>query len=1328
MKQTLIQISTAILSGLLLASLWEPFAQSNNVWFALVPLLLLIRSKAMSLKRIFLLGLLTGTVSWCAQLSWMLCLTDNGGPWPLVVPALFGLSVVLSLYIALFAVLAVYVRRHLPTTPGVARIAAVVVIEPALWAGCECLRATLFTGFSWNPLALAAVDVLPVMQLAAVGGACAVSALLVAINGAIVTIIERFWGSVTRAEPLQWREKCLLSCESMVPFALFLGVFLFGYSRIAAYDNTPKKRDAVVVVQKTNTPCIFQTAKSIPVWRQGREIADLLPFFKADLWVWPESSVLEEIFPNAVVQWQLRELVRLAETPVLVGGTYLTPDQQYYNAALLVTQEGLDEAQVYGKRHLVPFGEYIPFDKTFPVLKQFCPTGISCDAGEEVAVVKTPSGLKVGPLICFEDTVATVARDSVLAGAELLINMSNDAWYGNSAEPMQHARQAILRCIETGVPMMRSTNQGVNSVVDAVGRMQVIEEGSFPTRIAITEEPFASAYLTWGELAFGGPCVTLLLIVLFTLLMGKCNFRKTVVATSVVLLCCLPRLASANDTFLANADLLPVAEMAVDDGNLTLAERTAQTVLNSFGLAEEERAKAEEVLIRAALKRGEWDTVLKRVEACPQLPANRRLAFTLAAYCGKKDFASVLKGYEEAKVSTDDVWGVTAMRYGLRAAQELNKKLLAADLFKKIQESKGATDVIKAENALAWDAFLPNESSRRALLEAAAKADRGGVFLACALALPKSFASVDSKPALKCLKELLELTGMSSAIEAQLALAVAQLSSDMDERIAYARRAVSVVRDERLRQRALHELGALLCQAPATFDEGIALLNQAVMLNPSTKLAPQIQFQIAETLQALGNPEEALKSYNRYLESYDLPELAVRVRQGKGRLLMTMKRPEEALSLFQEAAEFAQDAATRTTLLIEAAEAATECQRYNCAIGIYRDLMREGVRSDIPLRLARCLEASGDKEAARREYELVRDDVSSSEQDVFVAVMRLSGLLIEKERYTEALAEYSRLLEGLTHEDLRAAALFARGWAYYKTDKLPLAVADFTKVSESEHESAEEARFFLVLCLYRLGDDDGARALAHAYVEAYPESERIPDIMLWLAKSDFNRGDYASAEQGFVDFSVRWPADERVGNALYLAARSAYQNQDYAAAVELIGRLARLAPNSENLPDARFLQAQALVEQARHAEARDLLNALIRRYPTAEWIPAAYGLRGDCFAYTATDDPERYNLALASYQEAVLRLEDDFDASLMYLFRIGRVLERQNRRDDAAEQYTKMIYRVLNDPNLSAMGKQWFQKALIRLRTIELARGNLSAFERLLHRVRRAQIPDLELP
>jgi hypothetical protein len=268
--------------------------------------------------------------------------------------------------------------------------------------------------------------------------------------------------------------------------------------------------------------------------------------------------------------------------------------------------------------------------------------------------------------------------------------------------------------------------------------------------------------------------------------------------------------------------------MALDDGNASLAERTAQTVLTSLGLAPEERAKAEEVLIRLALKKGAWDEALAKIDACPELPAERRLVFTLAALCGKKEYSRVLQVYDEARISADNLWGVTALRYSLLAAQETGKKLLAAERFAAVQAAPAATDQVKAENALEWNAYSPNDASRKALLVAAEKADQGGIFLTCALALPKAFAAFDKTPALDCLKATLALKGLSSAITAQLALAAVELADTEAEKITFARQAVTVARETIVRQKALHALGSLLCKEKQTFEEGLGLLKQAV--------------------------------------------------------------------------------------------------------------------------------------------------------------------------------------------------------------------------------------------------------------------------------------------------------------------------------------------------------------------------------------------------------------------------------------------------------------------------------------------------------------------
>lgn len=1327
MKKTLLQLSAALLAALLLGTLWEPFRQSGNVWFALVPLLLLVRR--VGVRRAWWLGCLTGFVAWAIQLAWMLKLTDNGGPWPLVVPAWLGLSAVLALFVGGFATLAAGLRGALGAAWGTprahgARIALTLALEPMLWAGMETLRANVFTGFAWNPLGLACSGMPAMLQPAAIGGAALVSALVVAVNGSVATFVERCWGAATHTLPQTRWARALLAAESLLPLAALLGVFCWGTGRVRTYDALPKTQ-AMVIAQRTAVPCVFSGEAPKPLWAEAEAIVDVLACLprRADLWLWPESATAGSAFPyDARAQRMLRRLAERANTPLLVGGLYEEPEKGWYNAALLFTERGLDTRQVYGKRHLVPFGEYIPFDKTFPWLQRFAPTGLSNVPGEEVKAVRLPSGLTVGPLICFEDTVAAVARESVNAGARLLVNMSNDAWYTPSPEAAQHARQAILRCVETGVPMVRSSNGGDNTAIDAVGRAAPV--AAFPTYLPLTERPFAATYLRWGEAVFGGPCAAFALCLAAFLLLRRQRPRLSRGAVALVALLALAAAPAQAE------DLIPTAGMALDDGNVTLAERTARTVLARLGISPEERAKAQEILIRAALAKRDWAEARRLIGDCPELPAERRLAFGLAINNGRHDYAKTLLDYAAARIPPDDAWGVAALRMALRADLELGKEVSAAERFAAVNEARGADARVRAENALAWAERFPNTQSRAALLRAARQADRGGPFLACALALPKAFAATDAgrADALAALDRLLGLEGLSSAVEARLALAAAELATDPAAQVAYARRAVGTAREEGIRREALAALGERLCASPETADEGLSLLTDAVRLNPSAPEAPALQLRIAERSAALGRHERALEAYDRWLESYDVPDFRVRVRQGRARMLLKAGRPDEALAALTEAAELAGDATRRTALTLEAAEAAVVAKRYARAVTLYRGLLQDAPSPGIRLRLARCCEASGETEEARRQYAEVRDDPAATEEDVFVAVMRLGTLLYREGRRQEAVAEYARFL-GRMAPARRDALRLERGRAYYGLGELAKARDDFAAVRDADDPTvAAEARFFLVLCLYGLGEDERARELAQAYVSTLPDSERIPDIVLWLAKSDFNRGDYAAAAAGFGDFAKRWPKDARVPQALFLAARAAYQDQDYATAVERVGRLAQDFPQAPNLADARFLQCEALMELARHGEARDLLDRLIRAYPNAPWLGEAYGRKGDCLSVTATDDPGRYALALEAYREALTRLDDNPDAALMYLYKIGRILERQDLRDDAAEQYMKLIYRVLNRPTLySENGLAWMRKAIAQLRAIDVARGNRAGFETLLRRVRAARIPNFEL-
>jgi apolipoprotein N-acyltransferase len=135
--------------------------------------------------------------------------------------------------------------------------------------------------------------------------------------------------------------------------------------------------------------------------------------------------------------------------------------------------------QVYAKQHLVPFGEYIPFDKWIPALQRFSPIGVSLYPGEaKVFDVQTEKGaVKVAPLICFEDTIPSLARRGAELGAQAIVLITNDSWFSQSWEAEQHAWQAVLRAVETGLPVIRVGNSGVTGVIDESGCARWLMDG-----------------------------------------------------------------------------------------------------------------------------------------------------------------------------------------------------------------------------------------------------------------------------------------------------------------------------------------------------------------------------------------------------------------------------------------------------------------------------------------------------------------------------------------------------------------------------------------------------------------------------------------------------------------------------------------------------------------------------------------------------------------------------------------------------------------------------------------------------------------------------------
>ena len=494
-KKQIPVVGAAALSAALLVAAFPPFGETAAIAVAIAPLLVVARMA--SPKKAAWTWFGGGFAFWFATLGWMPAICKNDGPWPLVGLGWFGLAALCAGYFALFGWLDARAWRRFGRW-GLA-------FEPILWAGVEWLRGWLFTGFAWNYLGTALVPIPDFLTPARVGGVYLVSALVVLVNGVFATLACRIVAQMRReARPSGGR--WMRSLETALPLAVVLLVSWLSHEprttnhepRTTNHEPRTTNHESLrVALVQRNAPCVFRAERE----RQNpveayRRLVEVAAPAKPDLVVWGESGMSE--FGHLT-----SEKARVAATYFsrLAGGASLLAGGDYgektngtvriYNGAGLYTPSGDGMGfQVYAKQHLVPFGEYIPFDKWITPLQKLSPIGVSLHPGE-AKVLEVPVGgrlgeaplpggsvVKVAPLICFEDTLPSLARKGARLGAQAIVLITNDSWFSDSWEAEQHAWQAVLRAVETGLPVVRVGNSGVTGVIGASGRARWLTDGA----------------------------------------------------------------------------------------------------------------------------------------------------------------------------------------------------------------------------------------------------------------------------------------------------------------------------------------------------------------------------------------------------------------------------------------------------------------------------------------------------------------------------------------------------------------------------------------------------------------------------------------------------------------------------------------------------------------------------------------------------------------------------------------------------------------------------------------------------------------------------------
>lgn len=480
--------------GVLWAQAFGIEPQVAAPWLALVPLFLLLGVGRT--RTAFGLGWLHGTACWLASIPWIVPTLETFGSLPrwLALLLLLALALYLGLFTGLFAGLGAPLWRRLPWP-------ATLVALPAVWVSLEWARGWLLSGFPWNLAGYAWTEVPGALPLAAWIGVWGVSWLVLASNAGLALAVRlRRWPPA--------------ACGVLVPLLLLPVAGRFATPAAHPSDPGPglireltrngagaegHASSPVRIIQ----PAIYNQVEYDPrVTREG--YARLLRMSEeacdrdGALIVWPESAAWPfELERDPVLA---RDVGRLAARgcPVLLNSTHRVAGEEglYYNSAYLVRPpdrdgDGDERRARYDKRHLVPFGEYVPLAGVFSFLDHLARNAGAYTPAEGVTLLPWRGGgraERLGTAICFEVTFPGEVADLVQAGATVLVTLTNDAWYGDSAAPHQHFRAARWRAAETGRPLLRAAITGISGVVGpdgAVrGRLGVGEAGILRARVA----------------------------------------------------------------------------------------------------------------------------------------------------------------------------------------------------------------------------------------------------------------------------------------------------------------------------------------------------------------------------------------------------------------------------------------------------------------------------------------------------------------------------------------------------------------------------------------------------------------------------------------------------------------------------------------------------------------------------------------------------------------------------------------------------------------------------------------------------------------------------
>jgi apolipoprotein N-acyltransferase len=441
-------ILLSVFSGILLFLSFPKYGSGILAWIALIPLFYTLK-KTTEVKKGLLLGFITALVSYIGLLYWIAYVTVNYGHLPLYVGMILMLLLAsyLSLYVALFSGCVVYLQKIIP----------VYLSAPVLWVCFEYGKSIIITGFPWENLGYSQYSNLYIIQIADVTGVWGISFLIILVNATLLEIMTN-----------QSKKKYILAG---VVFSFLVAIFIYGFYRV------DQVRKIVNDLPETEVSLIQGNVEQAVKWNENYQRETLARYERLSLEKSPGNNSLI-VWPETAAPFRFQDLNYLHDQIVnlafktkswLLFGSISRSEDDHFNSAYLLSPAGEVRGK-YDKVHLVPYGEYVPLRKFMPFVR-----GLTAGIGDFRAGPNfyplSIDDKKIGVLICYEAILSHAVRTYKGYSAELLVNITNDAWFGATSAPYQHFSMTVLRAVETRLYLIRAANTGISGIIDPTGRI-----------------------------------------------------------------------------------------------------------------------------------------------------------------------------------------------------------------------------------------------------------------------------------------------------------------------------------------------------------------------------------------------------------------------------------------------------------------------------------------------------------------------------------------------------------------------------------------------------------------------------------------------------------------------------------------------------------------------------------------------------------------------------------------------------------------------------------------------------------------------------------------